>query len=111
MEPEVVEGKSLAKVRWPGVSTVTLGEKGAAGPEVGAGPVVTTIPLLRMSASWVRGEFLSVVGAGDTSSRKPIRGYRVPELFRMHQYLPESWRLRAVMVILTTLARASSCNR
>lgn len=63
MEPEAVEGKSLAKVRWPGVSTVTLGEKGAAGPEVGAGPVVTTVPLLRMSASWVRGEFLSVVGA------------------------------------------------
>lgn len=63
MVPEAVEGKSLARVRTPGVNTVTPVVKGASGPEGGAWPAVTTIPLLRMLASWVRGVFLLVVGA------------------------------------------------
>lgn len=70
----VGEGKSLAKVRNPAVSTGTLVVKGDSGPEVGMGPVGTTVPLLRTVASFVRGVFLLVVEAGDTSSRKLIRG-------------------------------------
>lgn len=62
MVPEAPEGKSLAKVRTPGVSIFTLVVKGAPGPEVGAWPVVTMTPLLRRSASWVRGVFLLAVG-------------------------------------------------
>lgn len=62
MVPEAVEGKSLAKVRTPGVNILTLLGKGAPGPEVGSRPVVMTIPLLRMLASCVRGVFLSAVG-------------------------------------------------
>lgn len=51
MVPEAVEGKSLARVRTPGVNTVTPVVKGASGPAGGAWPAVTTIPLLRMLAS------------------------------------------------------------
>lgn len=111
MDPEAAEGTSLVMVKRPGVSTVTLVVKGALGPEVGAGPSVTTIPLWRILASCGRGVLLLMAEAGDTSRRKPVRGYRVPELLRMHQYRPESWRLRAAMVILTTLAFVSSCSR
>lgn len=61
--PEAVEGKSLARVRTPGVNIVIPAVKGAPGPEVGAGPVARTISLLRMLASCAGGVFLLVVGA------------------------------------------------
>lgn len=63
MLPEAGKGKSLAKVRSPGVNTVVLVVKGASGPEVRAGPAVTTVPLWRMVGSFVRGVFLLVVEA------------------------------------------------
>lgn len=63
MDPEVAEGTSLVKVKRPGVNTVTLVVKGASGPEVGAGPVVMTIPFWRVLASCVRGALLLVVEA------------------------------------------------
>lgn len=110
LEAGLVEAKSLGKVRSPGVNIVTPVVKEASGPEVGAWPVVT-VPLLRMLTRCVKGVFLSVWGAGDTSSWMPIKGYRVPEVLRMHQYRPESWSLRATMVMLTTLAWASSCSK
>lgn len=69
MVPEAGEGTSLAKVRTPGVSIVTLVVKGAPGPEVGVWPVVTTTPLLRMLASWVRGVLLSAVGTEGQTGR------------------------------------------
>lgn len=73
MVPEAAEGKSLAKVRTPGVSIVTLVVKAAPGAEVGAWPVVTTTPLLRMSASWVRGVRLSAVGTEDQRGKNITR--------------------------------------
>lgn len=75
MVPEAVEGKSLVKVRTPGVSILTLVVKVAPGPEVGAWPVVRTTPLLRMPASCVRGVFLSAVGTDDQTGRN-VRGVR-----------------------------------
>lgn len=62
MVPKAPAGKSLAKVRTPGVSIFTRVVKGAPGPDVGAWPVVTTTALWRMLASWVRGVFLSAAG-------------------------------------------------
>ena len=63
MDSEAVGGTSLVKMRKPGVKTVMLVVKGASGPEVGAGPDVTTIPLLRILASCLRGGLLLVVEA------------------------------------------------
>lgn len=63
MVPEAAESRSLAKVRGPGVNTVTLVVRGASEPEVGAWPVVTTIPLWKMLASCVGGVFLLGVDA------------------------------------------------
>lgn len=76
MVPEAGEGTSLAKVSTPGVSIVTLVVKGAPGPGVGVWLVVMTTPLLRMSASWVRGVFLSAVGTEDQTGRniRQVRG-------------------------------------
>lgn len=62
MVSEAVEGKSLSKVRTPGVNILMLVVKGASEPEVGARSAETTILPLRMSARCVRGVFLSVVG-------------------------------------------------
>ena len=63
MDSEAVGGTSLVKVRRPGVNTVMLVVKGASGPEVGARPDVTTIPLLRILASCLKGVLLLVVEA------------------------------------------------
>lgn len=61
--PEVGEGNGLAKVRSPAVNTVAWLMKGPAGPEVGAGPVATTVALWRMLGSFVRGVFPLVMEA------------------------------------------------
>lgn len=63
MEPEAAEGTSLVMVKRAGVSAVTLVVKGASGPEVGAGPSVTTIPLWRILASCGRGVLLLMAEA------------------------------------------------
>lgn len=73
--PEVGEGSGLAKVRSPAVNTVAWLMKGPPRPEVGTGPVVTTVSLWRMLGSFMRGVFPLVLEAegpereeGDTGS-------------------------------------------
>lgn len=63
MDSEAVGGTRLVKVRRPGVKTVMLVVKGASEPEVGPEPDVTTILLLRILASCLRGVLLLVVEA------------------------------------------------
>lgn len=61
--PEVGEGRGLAKVRSPAVNIVAWLMKGLPGPEVGAGPVATTVSLWKMLGSFVRGVFPLVTEA------------------------------------------------
>lgn len=63
MDSEAVGDTSLVKVRRSGVNIVMLVVNGASGPEVGVGPDVTTIPLLRILARCARGVLLLVVEA------------------------------------------------
>lgn len=61
--PEVGEGSGLAKVRSPAVNAVAWLMKGPPKPEVGTGPVATTVSLWRMLGSFMRGVFPLVLEA------------------------------------------------